>query len=250
MVFIGTAAWSIPKSMAPRFPQDGSSLHRYARVLKGVEVNSSFYRRHRPETWKRWADSVPRHFRFAVKMPKRITHDLKLADAEAEVDLFLGDIRLLGEKLGPILIQLPPKLAFEAAVVGAFLRHLCSAFDGRVVIEPRHQSWGSAEATALLSARNVVRVTPDPPAIAVEATAERTGFAYFRLHGSPKIYYSSYGDKDLARYRQQLDQASPDSWCIFDNTASGAALPNALATLDQHRTNENAPGGRARFHCP
>lgn len=235
MVFIGTAAWSIAKSAAKRFPQNGSSLHRYANVLDGVEVNSSFYRRHRPETWQRWADSVPDRFRFAVKMPKRITHELRLSSAEADTDLFLADIRPLDEKLGPILMQLPPKLVFESAVVEAFLTHLRSAFAGCIVIEPRHRSWSSPEATILLSVNDVMRVTPDPPVIAVETPADRTGFLYLRLHGSPKVYYSSYSDEDIARYRRQLDRASPDSWCIFDNTASGAALPNALTMLDQCR---------------
>jgi uncharacterized protein YecE (DUF72 family) len=250
MVTIGTAAWSIPKSTAERFPEQGSSLRRYASVFDGVEVNSSFYRRHKPETWQRWADSVPDRFRFAVKMPKRITHELRLIAAEAEVDLFLADIRPLNEKLGPVLIQLPPKLEFEATVADAFLAHLRSAFDGRVVIEPRHQSWGSAEASALLSARNVTCVMADPRVIDIEPDTGREEFLYFRLHGSPKVYYSSYNDEEIARYRQQLDAAASDSWCIFDNTASGAALPNALKMLDMCRPNENAPGGRARFHCP
>lgn len=232
MTYVGTAAWSIPKATADRFPGDGPSLSRYAAVLDGVEINSSFYRRHKPETWQRWADSVPDRFRFAVKMPRRVTHDLQLADTETDVDLFLSDIQALGEKLGPILIQLPPKLAFELTVVDVFLAHLRSLFDGRVVIEPRHQSWGTAEASALLRARNVARVTPDPPVIPVAPTMNAESFLYLRLHGSPRIYYSSYRQEEIARFRRQLDFASPDSWCIFDNTASGAALPNALETLD------------------
>lgn len=232
MVYIGTAAWGIPKSVATRFPGEGSSLSRYAAVLNGVEINSSFYKRHKSGTWQRWADSVPDRFRFAVKMPKRVTHELQLANAEADVDLFLGDIAPLGDKLGPILIQLSPMLAFEAATADAFLIHLRAAFAGRIVIEPRHQSWGTAGASALLAAHDVARVVPDPPVVATDLAGNAETFLYLRLHGSPKVYYSSYDADEIARYRARLDAASPDSWCIFDNTAAGAALPNALAMLD------------------
>jgi uncharacterized protein YecE (DUF72 family) len=231
MTFIGTAGWSISKSSAHRFPVTGSALARYASVFNGVEINSSFYRRHRPDTWQRWADSVPDHFRFAVKAPKRVTHDLQLVGSEPVLDEFFGDITPLGEKLGPVLLQLPPKLAFDAVAAAKFFRHLRSAFGGRVVIEPRHQSWGGPEASALLSRHQVSRVAADP--VAVERKQpDMDEFLYLRLHGSPKIYYSKYGPEEVGRHAGMLSAAAPDSWCIFDNTASGAALVNALEMLD------------------
>jgi uncharacterized protein YecE (DUF72 family) len=231
MTFIGTAAWSISKPSADRFPATGSSLTRYASLFSGTEINSSFYKRHRPDTWQRWADSVPDHFRFAVKVPKRATHELQLVGAEPVFDEFLYDIKPLSDKLGPLLLQLPPKLAFDASAAQKFLEYLRAVFKGRVVIEPRHQSWGSPEASVLLSHYQVVRVTADPAVIEWEP-AEAGDFLYLRLHGSPKIYYSKYEPDQIRRYTGMLSAATPDSWCIFDNTASGAALVNALEMQD------------------
>jgi uncharacterized protein YecE (DUF72 family) len=231
MTFIGTAAWSLSKPSADRFPAAGSALARYAAVFDGVEINSSFYKRHRPGTWQRWADSVPDRFRFAVKVPKRVTHELRLVDAEPVFDEFLEDIAPLGRKLGPVLMQLPPQLAFDAPAAAKFFEHVRSVFDGRIVIEPRHQSWADPETPALLSRFRISRVTADPAAIAREEL-DTEGFLYLRLHGSPKIYYSKYEPAEVRHYAGMLSAATPDSWCVFDNTASGAALVNALEMLD------------------
>jgi len=86
---IATAAWSIPKAVADRFPEEGSGLSRYAAVFKGVEINSTFYRQHKAATFSRWADSVPKDFRFAIKIPKEITHVRKLKDIGGAFEIFL-----------------------------------------------------------------------------------------------------------------------------------------------------------------
>lgn len=238
MTFIGTAAWSITKSSAHRFAADGSSLTRYASVFDGVEINSSFYKKHKPETWQRWAASVPERFRFAVKVSKRVTHELRLTNAEADFDMFLQDVRLLGDRLGPILLQLPPTLKFDEDVAAGFFDHVREVFDGRVVIEPRHRSWADAAASQLLAHHGIVRVIADPAVMEPEGQ-EQGDFLYLRLHGSPKIYYSEYDGERIRFYSRLLAHAPADSWCIFDNTASGAALINALELLDT--MNENAP---------
>jgi uncharacterized protein YecE (DUF72 family) len=228
-LFIGTAAWSIPKAVADRFPQAGSSLSRYAAVFKGVEINSTFYRRHRTTTFQRWADSVPDDFRFAVKMPKVITHDRQLKNLEEPFEAFLTDIAPLQNKLGPLLCQLPPSLAFhENDAAGAFAAvRACHA--GSIVLEARHVSWSSDQALALLGEFLVDRVLADPSRV-WHAQDFRQPPRYVRLHGSPKVYYSSYSPADIGHYLQRL---APDSWCIFDNTAAGAAAENALTMLEQ-----------------
>lgn len=224
MAIIGTAGWSIPKAAAARFPAEGSGLERYAAVFPGVEINSTFYRRHKPSTFARWAESVPAAFRFAVKMPKRITHELRLQDAEEACSLFLEDIEPLGNKLGPILCQLPPSLAFDAVTVRDFFASLRRTHSGAIVIEPRHASWATAQAADLLERLSVDRVLADPTVMEPPATA-----SYMRLHGKPKVYYSPYAVQDLKAFAASL---SAESWCVFDNTASGAAIDNALAMLD------------------
>jgi hypothetical protein len=116
-ITVGTAAWAIPKQYDDAFPSEGSHLVRYASRFDGVEINSSFYRLHRLSTYQRWAGDVPDHFRFAVKMPKTITHEARLRDIDEPLQRFLGEIAGLGSKLGPVLIQLPPSLKFDSADV-------------------------------------------------------------------------------------------------------------------------------------
>ena len=87
---IGTAGWTVPKAVAEKFPGEGGHLARYAGRFDAVEINSSFYRPHRPATYARWAASVPHGFRFAMKIPREITHTRRLADAMDPLDRFLS----------------------------------------------------------------------------------------------------------------------------------------------------------------
>ncbi|MDO9418490.1 DUF72 domain-containing protein [Pararhizobium sp.] len=228
MIFIGTAGWSIPKALGVHFPPAGSALQRYASVLNCTEINSTFYRPHRPDTFKRWAESVPGHFRFSVKAPKTITHEKRLVDADEALDAFVSSITPLGQKLGPILFQLPPSLIFDRLQADRFFTTVRERWQGAVVLEPRHKSWAAAEAEELVMRHSITWVFADPPK--VERTIEpNSDGLYLRLHGAPKVYYSSYGKDDLHRYRLAMDRSQAgESWCIFDNTASGAALSNAL----------------------
>ena len=221
--FIGTAGWSVPRKVAEDFAETGSGLARYASVFNAVEINSTFYRRHRPQTFERWRDSVPEGFRFAVKIPQAITHEARMRNVGAAFEAFLGDIGGLGVKLGPLLCQLPPSLPFTAPGVAEGLRTLRAAFYGMLVIEPRHPTWAGEEASALLKDLSIPRVLADPPVIEAEATP-----LYIRLHGKPKVYYSAYEVSEIADFAARL---APDGWCIFDNTASGAAIENALTML-------------------
>ena len=228
-VMVGTAGWSISARFADRFPGPGSHLERYARQLPAVEINSSFYRPHRPDTYRRWAATVPADFRFAVKIPKEITHLRRLTNAEAPLERFLGEAAALGDKLGPLLLQLPPSLAFDEGRVLAFLRCLRDRTVCDVVCEPRHRSWFGEVAEALLRTFRVARVAADPAV--VPAAAEPGGWpglAYVRLHGSPRTYYSPYPAEWLSDLEIRLLQSPTPTWCIFDNTAEGWATEHAL----------------------
>jgi uncharacterized protein YecE (DUF72 family) len=231
LIYIGCAGWSIPREHTEHFPANGTHLQRYAQRLPAIEINSSFYRPHRPETYARWAASVPESFRFAVKVPKEITHTRRLRDVTDPLDRFLSEIRALGDKLGPLLVQLPPSLRFEAEVAEAFFTTLRDRFKGGVVCEPRHASWFTDEAERLLLAAQVGRVAADPaPVPQAGQPGGWPGLVYFRLHGSPEMYVSAYSEAQLEALTQQLHalaQTAP-AWCIFDNTALGAATANAL----------------------
>ena len=229
--YIGCAGWSIPSAHAPGFGADGSHLQRYSTRFRGVEINSSFYRPHRPATYARWAGSVPEDFQFAVKVPKEITHTRRLRDVEVQLDKFLDEVSALGTKLGPLLVQLPPSLAFDARIVSAFFELMRERFQGELVCEPRHISWFTTDVDDLLSAHRVGRVAADP-AIVPQASVPGGwhGIVYYRLHGSPRMYYSSYDAKYVEGLARTLSDVAPDIpvWCIFDNTAEGAATENAF----------------------
>ena len=241
---IGTAGWSIPAKEAARFGPGASALERYATRFGGVEINSSFYRPHRTETWKRWADSVPAHFRFSVKMPKTISHEHKLIDCGDLVARFLDDLGGLGDKLAILLLQLPPKLAFDPAVAEPFLASLAASSSARLVCEPRHPSWFEPGPDAVLARLEVARVAADPAIVPAAALPGGwRGLAYRRLHGSPNMYRSSYDDGRLDLYAASLGaeaQAGRETWCIFDNTASSAAIGDALG-LDARLRAERPP---------
>src|SRR5689334_22656727 len=185
---VGTAGWGLPRQWRDRFPDDGSYLERYAARFDAVEINSSFYRPHRRAVYERWAASVPTHFRFAVKLPRAITHDQGLVASDVLLDVFLDEAHGLGERMGPLLVQLPPSLGFDTQVVDEFFGALRARYAGAVVCEPRHESWFTRDADALLRRHVVARVAADPAR--VPAAAEPGGddrLVYFRLHGSPKM---------------------------------------------------------------
>ena len=229
---LGTAGWTIARADAAAFPGAGSHLARYARVFHAAEINSSFHRPHRPATYVRWAANVPPGFAFAVKLPKAITHGARLAGADAALAAFLAEAGGLGDALGVLLVQLPPSFAFDPAVAGTFFAALRALTAVPVACEPRHASWFNPAADALLAAHRVARVAADPAR--VPGAAEPGGWdglAYWRLHGSPVTYRTSYRDGRLAPLAAVLaaSAAARPTWCIFDNTASQAAAGDALA---------------------
>jgi uncharacterized protein YecE (DUF72 family) len=229
---IGTAGWSIPKTAAIAFPIGGTHLERYAAVCNSVEINTSFYRPHQPQTYARWAASVPDDFRFSVKAPRLMTHDHHLQDAAAPMARFAGEARELGSKLGCVLLQFPPALMFDAVAAAAFFALARQHFsDIMIACEGRHPTWFSDTATTILRDHGITRVIADPPAGQPGAHVPTTKSTYLRLHGVPRIYYSSYGDEDLAWAAGIIEgrlKAGHDAWCIFDNTAEGNATQNAL----------------------
>lgn len=253
--YVGTAGWSIAARYKDTFRAGGSHLERYARLLSAAEINSSFHRHHRRQTYERWAASVARNFRFSVKVPRALTHDGGLTLAPEVLERFLEEVGGLGNKLGALLVQLPPSLAFDARVAARFLRGLRRRIDAPLACEPRHPSWGTRRAEDLLVDCAVTRVAADPaPWPGADEPGGWRGLAYFRWHGQPRKYYSNYDDGRLARLRQQLavaaEEGAAELWSIFDNTVLGCALGNALAVrnalagastaarpiLDSHRT--------------
>jgi uncharacterized protein YecE (DUF72 family) len=229
---LGTAGWGLPRQWRDQFPSDGSYLERYAAEFSAVEINSSFYRQHRRMVYERWAASVPRDFRFAVKVPRAISHDQSLVAADVLLEVFLEEVAGLGGRLGPLLVQLPPSLAYRSEIADEFFATVRSLHDGQLACEPRHASWFTAAADRMMRSHRVARVAADPARVPEAAKpGGDLALCYFRLHGSPRMYYSDYEPERLAAYARRLAELRPADgcWCIFDNTTLGFATGNALA---------------------
>lgn len=241
-LYLGCAGWSIPRQLAGSFPAGGSHLERYGAVFSAVEIDSSFYRPHRPGTYARWADSVPAPFRFSVKLPRVITHERRLREVDAPLEAFLADVVALGPRLGCLLVQLPPSLEYRRERVESFFALLQRWYQGAVALEPRHPSWFEGAASVQLAAWQVARVGADPARGrgGEQPAGHRRTLSYFRLHGAPRTYYSAYQPATLAAWAARVAaarQVSDAVWCIFDNTALGAAPQDALllrSLLEEH----------------
>ena len=229
-IYVGTAGWSVPRASAHRFASVGTHLQRYARVFLCTEINSAFWRSHLPATYARWAAATPDEFRFAVKVPRVITHEHRLRRSRAPFERFLAETAGLDHRRGPLLVQLPPSLDYEPRTVARFFDVVRQAYAGPVVCEPRHPTWFAPGPDKLMRRQAVARVAADPGITeAADAPGGWNGLAYFRLHGSPRPYWSRYDRTYVARLAARIRQiaATVDVWCVFDNTASGAALENA-----------------------
>ena len=231
-LYTGTAGWSNPPTERNQRSPENSHLQHYAAHFNAVEINSSFYRSHARKTYERWSADTPAGFRFAVKAPRSITHDGGLKHCRRELHQFLQETAGLGKKLAVILVQTPASLEFDRAVATRFFKSVTEASSARVAFEPRHPSWFEPRAQATLSDLNVSRVVADPAKC--EGAGEPPQAArliYYRLHGSPRMYYSAYSEEYLSNLSKQikaLRKGSKEVWCMFDNTARHESWGNAL----------------------
>jgi uncharacterized protein YecE (DUF72 family) len=227
---VGLAGWGNPPAKRIERAADQTHLSYYAAHFSCVEINSSFYRPHKSATYARWRDETPAAFRFSVKMPRSITHESRLKRRTAEVGRFYGEISALQSKLAVVLVQLPPSLEFNARVVRNFFSVAPPRRGTKIVCEPRHPSWFTSAAQSVLQDAGVSRVAADParcPGAEVPGGARR--FAYYRWHGSPRMYYSKYSQAQLANFAAAVTtNKATETWCLFDNTALYAAWDDAL----------------------
>jgi uncharacterized protein YecE (DUF72 family) len=229
---VGCAGWSILSRHAGGFAGEGSHLARYATRFDAVEINSSFYRAHAHKTYARWAASVPPSFRFSVKLPRTITHDARLQRTGDALSRFADEVAGLGRRLGGLLVQLPPSLAFDARIADTFFASLRRRLGAPVACEPRHASWFAPRVDTIWQRYDIARVAADPARLPEAALPGGAGrWRYWRLHGAPRMYYDRYDEASLRALASTLlaDVRSRRSiWCIFDNTAAGHAIADAV----------------------
>jgi uncharacterized protein YecE (DUF72 family) len=228
---IGTAGWGNPPYERARRPEAVSHLAHYADSFDFVEINSSFYRSHQRATYERWREQTPADFGFSVKLIRSVTHDCGLLHCRSELRQFLEEVAGLGRKLRVVLVQLPASLEFDSRVSSRFFSALSERCSCGIACEPRHVSWFTDRADAILRRHKIARVAADPAKAA--DGGEPGGFKrleYYRLHGSPRIYYSAYSAdflSQLASRLRALSSRTTQLYCVFDNTARYEAWSDA-----------------------
>ncbi|MDI6853118.1 MAG: DUF72 domain-containing protein [Deltaproteobacteria bacterium] len=230
-IHIGTSGWHYGHWKGPFYPRSVASedfLKFYCQKFHTTEINNSFYRLPESSTLKTWKDTVPSDFIFAAKASRYITHMKKLKDPEESLAKFMERMTDLGEKLGPILFQLPPHWSFNAERLRSFLAALPQNF--RFALEFRDPRWINDETFQVLADRGAAfcifeiagYLSPK------EVTAD---FVYIRLHGPDGAYAGSYDRETLAKWARDIrawTDRGKDVFCYFDNDQAGYAAQNAL----------------------
>ena len=228
--YVGTSGWHYEHWRGRFYPVDlpkSKWLEFYARSFGTVELNNSFYRLPSEKAFANWRDSSLDGFVYAVKVSRFITHIKKLRDVEGALEKFLDRAKLLGEKLGPLLYQLPPNLHRNDSVLEEFLSILPK--DLSHVFEFRHESWLDKGVFDLLHKYNAGLCIYDMPDFTtpLEATAD---FVYVRFHGSTWLYGGSYSDEELSGWAKnisKLAQGKKAVYVYFNNDAEAFAVHNA-----------------------
>jgi len=229
--YIGTSGWHYDHWQHLFYPDKLTKvkwLEFYARHFTTVELNNSFYRLPSEQAFAAWRDSSPANFTFAVKVSRFITHIKRLKNSEEPLGTFLTRAKILKEKLGPLLYQLPPNMHRDDARLESFLSILPRGL--KHVLEFRHESWLDESVFEILRRYNVGLCVFDMPFLScpLVATAD---FAYIRFHGSTGLYSSCYSDEELAEWARRFSSLPPEVKAIyiyFNNDAEAFAVRNAM----------------------
>ncbi|MFI7117118.1 DUF72 domain-containing protein [Amycolatopsis sp. NPDC049868] len=260
---IGTSGWRYPPWRGDFYPRglvQRRELEYLSSRMNSAEINGSFYSLQRPERYRAWAEETPDDFVFAVKGGRFITHMKQLRDVETPLaNFFASGVLALGRKLGPILWQLPPRLAFDAERVEAFFKmlprtshaaaKLAKEHDGKLKAEPhtdpnprrklrhavevRHPSFAEPESLELFRKHGIAVVVADTAGkfpFVDEMTSDE--FAYVRLHGDEELYVSGYSDKALEKWARKIKSWGRDTYVYFDNDVKVEAPKNAITLAE------------------
>lgn len=228
-VFIGTSGWQYWHWRGIFYPYDLKSkdwLNFYNQHFNTVEINVTFYRDVKPSTLKNWYTTVRDDFIFSLKLTRQITHFKKLKVDKEMIDNFTKKISILNEKLGIILIQLPPSFKFDEAVLGNFFSMLDKNFN--YAIEVRNITFIDDKFFNMLRENKIAFCIADSAGRYPYYEAITTDFIYIRLHGSQKLYASDYSDRELIDWADKIKRWNKRTYVYFDNDFMGYAVKNAL----------------------
>lgn len=229
-IHIGTSGWHYEHWKGPFYPEhlpNDSLLKYYSSHFHTVEINNSFYRMPQEKTLREWVDTVPSGFIFAVKASRYITHMKKLKDAEKPLMSFLQTIDIMGEKLGPVLFQLPPRWNVNTVRLDSFLRMLPKGY--RYAFEFRDPSWFNDEVYDLLSEHDAAFCIYDLDG-RQSPKAVTTDLVYMRLHGPDGPYRGQYSTGLLTGWADAVSTWAAQKktvYCYFDNDEAAYAAMDA-----------------------
>lgn len=228
MILVGTSGWQYDDWRGRFYPKGaatGEWLTYFSRVFPTVEVNNSFYRLPDESAFDRWRRVVPDDFVVTIKANRYITHIKRMKEAEQPLELFWSRCRRLGEKLGPVLFQLPPRFRADPARLRTFLSLLPHTM--RAAFEFRDQSWETDEVFSMLDDAGAAYVIADWPDRDVTVRV-CGGWSYVRFHKGSRAR-PTYARAKLARWADRLlDLGTVDAFVYFNNDTGGAALRNAV----------------------
>ena len=249
MLLIGTSGWQYrdwrpPKTGAEDRPYlypaglpQSRWLEHYASRFTVVEINNAFYRLPERETFRRWRETTPDDFGYAVKMSRFLTHVRRLKDPAEPVARFMERAEALGDKLGPVLLQLPPTLRADLAALDETLTAFPKAV--RVAVEPRHETWFTDEARDLLTRHGAALCWADRAGHPVTPLWRTADFGYLRLHEGRADPWPRYGRAALSAWLDRIGAELPrvPVHVFFNNDPGGAAVidAEAMAALARHR---------------
>lgn len=231
-IHIGTSGWSYDHWQGVLYPHQlppRERLHYYIQRYQTVEVNSTYYRWPPDATFSGWQQRLPEGFLMTVKAPRGLTHSTRLYSPERWLDRMDAGLHCLGDKLGILLVQLPPKFACDLPRLAYFLQRTPAWI--KLTVEFRHPSWHRQEVFDLLEQRNAaycVMSGANLPCI-LRATAS---FVYVRLHGPDQnfLYGGSYSDNDLHWWADRIREWEAQGRSVFvyfNNDGEGNAVRNA-----------------------
>jgi uncharacterized protein YecE (DUF72 family) len=226
---VGTSGWNYAHWRDVFYPDNipkSRWLEFYTENFDTVELNATFYRQPRNETFKNWYKRTPEGFLWSVKVSKFITHTKRLKDCEDALVRFYDGVLNLKEKLGPILIQLPPGLVFERDLFKSFCSLLNSSL--KHTIEVRNKTWLCDDAFEIMRKHNIAFCISDTAGrypYHEEVTAD---FIYIRLHGSKKLYASEYTEDEIRQWASKIGSWNMETYIYFDNDFNGYAVKNAF----------------------
>lgn len=228
-VHVGTSGWQYRHWRGVFYPPGLASarwFNFYVSHFKTLELNVTFYRQVDPKTYEKWRDSVPGHFLFSAKMSRFITHVKRLSVDLQTVKRFTEGVRVLSDRLGVVLIQLPPSLKFDQDLTLAFFDLLDPRL--RYTVEARHKSFICDGFFQILSQRNMAWCISENAGRYPYAETVTAEFIYLRLHGRDKLYASGYTEGQLKEIAEKIWAWGKETFVYFDNDFEGFAVMNAL----------------------